>query len=76
VAGVPIADNAAYAHQLPENVTSLVASLVLRLYAIYNYLLAPATSDGKNILPRVAARFDVEEISEIISLENVDAFKH
>jgi len=75
VAKVMVADNAAYAHQLPENVASLVASLVLQQYAIYSHVLAPATSNGKNILPRVAALLDVDQISEIISVESVDTFK-
>ena len=59
------ADNAAYAHQLPENVAPLVAELGKG----YSHILAAATSNGKNILPRVAAQLDVDQISEIISVE-------
>jgi electron transfer flavoprotein alpha subunit len=65
------ADNAAYAHQLPENVAPLVAELGKG----YSHILAAATSNGKNILPRVAAALDVDQISEIISVESADTFK-
>ncbi|WP_223446162.1 electron transfer flavoprotein subunit alpha/FixB family protein [Pseudomonas sp. BF-R-19] len=75
VAKVLVADNAAYAHQLPENVAPLVASLVIEQHAIYSHVLASATSNGKNILPRVAAALDVDQISEIISVESADTFK-
>jgi len=71
VAKVLVADNAAYAHQLPENVAPLVAELG----AGYSHILAAATSNGKNILPRVAAQLDVDQISEIISVESADTFK-
>ena len=65
VAKVLVADNAAYAHQLPENVAPLVAALVQGAGG-YSHILAAATSNGKNILPRVAAQLDVDQISEII----------
>ncbi|MHC8380559.1 electron transfer flavoprotein subunit alpha/FixB family protein [Pseudomonas sp. LB3P14] len=71
VAKVLVADNAAYAHQLPEN----VAPLIVALAADYSHVLAPATSNGKNILPRVAAQLDVDQISEIIAVESADTFK-
>ncbi|EJM61905.1 electron transfer flavoprotein, alpha subunit [Pseudomonas sp. GM50] len=71
VAKVLVADNAAYAHQLPENVAPLVAELGKG----YSHILAAATSNGKNILPRVAAALDVDQISEIISVESADTFK-
>ncbi len=71
VAKVLSADNAAYAHQLPENVAPLVAELGKG----YSHILAAATSNGKNILPRVAAALDVDQISEIISVESADTFK-
>ena len=71
VAKVLVADNAAYAHQLPENVAPLVAELGKG----YSHILAAATSNGKNILPRVAAQLDVDQISEIISVESADTFK-
>ena len=75
VAKVLVADNAAYAHQLPENVVPLVAGLVIEQRTIYSHVLASATSNGKNILPRVAAQLDVDQISEIISVESADTFK-
>ena len=71
VAKVLLADNAAYAHQLPEN----LAPLVVELAQGYSHVLAPATSNGKNVLPRVAALLDVDQISEIISVESADTFK-
>ncbi|MBA1290440.1 electron transfer flavoprotein subunit alpha/FixB family protein [Pseudomonas japonica] len=71
VAKVLVADNAAYAHQLPEN----VAPLIVGLASGYSHVLAPATTNGKNFLPRVAAQLDVDQISEIISVESADTFK-
>lgn len=70
VAKVLVADNAAYAHQLPEN----VAPLVVELAAGHSHVLAAATSNGKNILPRVAAQLDVNQISEIVSVVSADTF--
>ncbi len=67
---VHVADDAAYAHQLAENVAPLVASLM----ASHDALLAPATSHGKNIAPRVAALLDVMQISDILSVESADTF--
>ncbi|MBP5059208.1 electron transfer flavoprotein subunit alpha/FixB family protein [Pseudomonas chlororaphis] len=76
VAKVLLADNAACAHQLPENVAPLVVALVQEAGAAgYSHILAAATSNGKNILPRVAAALDVDQISEIISVESADTFK-
>ena len=71
VAKVLVADNAAFVHQLPENVAPLVAELGKG----YSHVLAAATSNGKNILPRVAAQLDVDQISEIIAVESADTFK-
>ncbi len=68
---VLVADNAAYEHQLAENVSLLVAEIA----AGYDNILAPATSNGKNIMPRVAALLDVAQISEIMSVESADTFK-
>ena len=68
---VLVADNAAYGHQLAENVSLLVAELGKD----YGYILAPATTNGKNMLPRAAALLDVAQISEIISVESGDTFK-
>ena len=70
VTKVLVADNAAYAHQLPENLAPLVAELG----AGYSHILAAATSNGKNILPRVAAQLDVDQISEIMSVVSADTF--
>ncbi|MBC3775388.1 FAD-binding protein [Pseudomonas sp. SWRI99] len=72
---VLLADNVAYANQLPENVALLVTRLVIEQNTIYSHVLASATSNGKNILPRVAAALGVDQISEIISVESADTFK-
>ncbi|HBN8522181.1 electron transfer flavoprotein subunit alpha/FixB family protein [Pseudomonas aeruginosa] len=71
VSKVLVADNAAYAHQLPENVAPLIAELGKG----YSHVLAPATTNGKNFLPRVAALLDVDQISEIIEVVSADTFK-
>lgn len=71
VAKVLLADNAAYGHQLAENLAELVAELGKD----YGHILAPATTTGKNFMPRVAALLDVAQISEIISVESADTFK-
>lgn len=71
VAKVLTADNAAYDHLLPEN----LAPLIVELAAGYSHVLAPATTNGKNYLPRVAALLDVDQISEIIAVETSDTFK-
>jgi electron transfer flavoprotein alpha subunit len=76
VAKVLVADNAAFANQLPENVAPLVALLIQEQGGkAYSHILAAATSNGKNILPRVAAQLDVDQISEIIAVESADTFK-
>ena len=76
VAKVLVADNAAFAHQLPENVAPLVAALVQEAGGKgYSHILAAATSNGKNILPRVAAQLGVDQISGIIAVESADTFK-
>ncbi|MEO6698698.1 MAG: FAD-binding protein [Paraperlucidibaca sp.] len=71
VSKVLLADNAAYAHQLPENVALLVAELGKS----YSHVLAPATTNGKNILPRVAALLDASQISEISAVISADTFE-
>jgi len=71
VSKVLVADDAAYANQLPENVAPLIAELAKN----YSHVLAPATTNGKNFLPRVAALLDVDQISEIIAVESADTFK-
>jgi electron transfer flavoprotein alpha subunit len=65
------ADDSAFANQLAENVALLVAELGKN----YTHILAPATSNGKNIAPRAAALLDVQAISDIISVESADTFK-
>lgn len=71
VSKVLVADDAAYANQLPENVAPLIAELGKG----YSHVLAPATTNGKNYLPRVAALLDVDQISEIIAVESADTFQ-
>ncbi|WP_210396604.1 electron transfer flavoprotein subunit alpha/FixB family protein [Motiliproteus sediminis] len=71
VSKVLLADNAAYAHQLAENIAPLVAELA----ANYGHVLAPATTNGKNFMPRVAAQLDVAQLSDIIAVESADTFK-
>src|SRR5699024_5426439 len=71
VSKVLLADNAAYANQLAENIGELVAELGKD----YTHILAPATTSGKNFLPRVAALLDVGMISEISAVESADTFK-
>ncbi|MDG2047348.1 MAG: FAD-binding protein [Halioglobus sp.] len=68
---VLVADNAAYEHQLAENVSLLIAEVA----AGYDNILAPATANCKNFLPRVAALLDVAQISDIISVESADTFQ-
>jgi electron transfer flavoprotein alpha subunit len=70
VGKVHVADGAAYGHALPEN----VAPLVVELMGHHDAFVAPATSNGKNIAPRVAALLDVMQISEILSIEGEDTF--
>ncbi|UGA39352.1 FAD-binding protein [Chromobacterium haemolyticum] len=70
VAKVLLADAAHYAHGLAENLGVLVSSLATS----YSHVLAPASSFGKNLLPRVAALLDVAQISEIVSIESADTF--
>lgn len=71
VAKVLVADDAALEHGLAENVAPLVVDLAEQ----YSHILAPATTTGKNFMPRVAAALDVEQISDIIAVESADTFK-
>ena len=73
VAGVEkvrVADAAHYAHPLAEALAALVVSLA----PDYSHILAPATTTGKNFMPRVAALLDVAQISDIIAVESPDTF--
>ena len=70
VGKVHVADDAALAHALAEN----VAPLIVTLMGDHDAVLFPATSNGKNIAPRVAALLDVMQISDILSVESEDTF--
>jgi electron transfer flavoprotein alpha subunit len=70
VAKVLHADGASLGEELAENVAALLVSLARN----YSHVLAPATSSGKNILPRAAALLDCQQISEIIAVESPDTF--
>lgn len=71
VTKVMLADNAVYEHFLAENLSELVADMGKN----YSHILAPATTTGKNFMPRVAALLDVAQVSDIISVESDDTFK-
>jgi electron transfer flavoprotein alpha subunit len=71
VSRVRCADAQEYGNQLAEN----LAPLVVGLAADYSHILAPATSNGKNIMPRVAALLDVQQISEISAVNSPDTFE-
>ena len=64
-------DDPIYKNFLAEDLGNLVASIADG----FNYILAPASTFGKNFLPRVAAKLDVQQISDIISVEDADTFK-
>jgi electron transfer flavoprotein alpha subunit len=71
VSKVIVADAAYFADGLAEN----IAEQVLALAGSYSHILAPATAYGKNILPRVAAKLDVAQISEITKVDSPDTFE-
>ena len=73
VAGVAKVLNAE-APQLGEFLAENVAALVVSIAKNYSHILAPATSNGKDVLPRVAALLDVQQISEIVAVESPDTF--
>ncbi|HYM18821.1 MAG TPA: FAD-binding protein [Micropepsaceae bacterium] len=66
-----VVDDSRYANFLAEP----VAALVVAQSPSYDALLAPATANGKNVMPRVAAMLDVPQISEIIGVESSDVFR-
>jgi len=70
VGKVHVADDAVYDHVLPE----AVAPMIVALMGHHDAFLAPATANGKNIAPRVAALLDVMQISEILSVEGDGSF--
>ena len=63
-------DDAAFSHSLAENIAPLVVSVA----ESYSHLLAPATTFGKNFMPRVSAKLDIAQISDIIKVESDDTF--
>lgn len=71
VSKVLFADNLAFEHQLAEN----IAPLVVELAGAYSHVLAPATTTGKNFLPRVAALLDVSMVSDITAVIDTNTFE-
>ncbi len=71
IARVRVADNAAYANALAEN----VAPLIVEIAGDYSHILGTATTTAKNILPRVAALLDVQAISDISAVISGDTFE-
>jgi electron transfer flavoprotein alpha subunit len=70
VAKVKLADAPHYGDQTAENIAALIVGQVDG----YSHILAPATSHGKNVLPRVAALLDVAQITDIVAVESADTF--
>jgi electron transfer flavoprotein alpha subunit len=70
VSKVLVADGPAFADQLAEN----VAAQIIAIAGGYDQILFPSTANGKNIAPRVAAKLDVAQISDILSVESADTF--
>jgi electron transfer flavoprotein alpha subunit len=70
VGKVHVADDAAYAHQLAEN----VAPLAVKLMEGHDAFVAAATTTGKNVAPRIAALLDVMQVSDVIGVEGEDTF--
>lgn len=68
---VILVDSAEYANFLAEN----MASLIVNMAGEYSHILAPASTFGKDFMPRVAALLDVSQVSDIISVESADTFK-
>jgi len=70
VAKVLSLDDKKYEHSIAENIEPVIVSLANK----YSHIFAPATTFGKNVMPRVAVKLDVAQISDIISVENDDTF--
>ncbi|MDB2356660.1 FAD-binding protein [Gammaproteobacteria bacterium] len=68
---VILADDSAYEYQLAESIANLIKSISTD----YSHILAPATTFGKNVLPRLSALLDVQQISEITEVVSKDTFK-
>jgi electron transfer flavoprotein alpha subunit len=71
VSKVLLADGAGYEHMLAEPVAALIHSLA----GAYDAIVAPATTTGKNIIPRVAALLDVMQVSDIVKVIGPDTFE-
>ena len=65
------ADNECLAHGLAENMTAQI----LAVAANYSHILFPATASGKNVAPRLAAKLDVGQISDVTKVESADTFE-
>jgi electron transfer flavoprotein alpha subunit len=70
ISKVLLSEHAAYQHAMPEN----MAALILSIAGDYSHILTPATTNGKNFLPRVAAKLGVAQISDIVSVQSEDTF--
>ncbi len=70
ISKVLLSEHAAYQHAMPEN----MAALILSIASSYSHILTPATTNGKNLLPRVAAKLGVAQISDIVSVHSEDTF--
>ena len=75
VAKVIHAEGQHFEHGLAENLAAQVLALVANSAAGYSHILFPATASGKNIAPRVAAKLDVGQISDIIKVDSPDTFE-
>jgi electron transfer flavoprotein alpha subunit len=71
VAKVLLADDARYQHQLAEPMAALIVSLA----SGYDAIVAPATTSGKNFMPRAAALLDVAQVSDVIRVASPDTFE-
>ena len=71
VAKVLVAEDALYGHRLAEPVAALIASMA----GDYSHIVAPSTTDAKNIMPRVAALLDVMILSDVVGVVDADTFE-
>lgn len=74
IARVLHADGAHLAHGLAEDLAALIVGLVVNGAGDYSHLVATATTHGKNVMPRVAALLDVQQVSDITDVESADTF--